>query len=182
MRFSHAAPLSAFTEPGPTKRVRNDRRQKRKNMNTIETIACTSCGTVNRAPASKLAAGARPTCGSCHRPLFSGEPYEIATQEEFDRILSQTSLPLLVDFWAPWCGPCLQMAPHFKAAAQALEPRFKLLKVDTEKLSGAAGRHGIRSIPTMVLFAHGSEIARQSGAMPAKAIEQWVKQQLPAGR
>jgi thioredoxin 2 len=150
-------------------------------MNTIETIACTSCGSVNRAPASKLAAGARPTCGHCHRPLFNGEPYEVATEEQFDKLLAQTSIPILVDFWAPWCGPCLQMAPHFKTAARALEPNLKLLKIDTERLTGAAARNGIKSIPTMILFANGSEIARQSGAMPAKAIEQWVKQQLAGG-
>jgi len=150
-------------------------------MSVLETIACTSCGTVNRAPASKLAAGVRPTCGRCHRPLFTGEPYEVTAEDEFERLLAQTSLSVLADFWAPWCEPCLQMAPHFKAAAQALEPRLKFLKVDTEKLSGAAGRYGIRSIPTMILFANGKEIARQIGAMPAKAIEQWVQQHLPGG-
>ncbi len=144
-------------------------------MAATETIACTACGTVNRAPASKLAAGARPTCGHCHRPLFTGEPFEVTAEDDFERFLAQTSIPVLVDFWAPWCGPCTEMAPHFKAAAQALEPRLKLLKVDTEKLPGAAGRYGIRSIPTMILFAKGREIARQSGALPAKAIEEWVK-------
>ena len=147
-------------------------------MTTIETIACTSCGAVNRAPASKLAAGARPACGSCHQPLFTGEPYEVAAEDQFERLLAQTSLPILVDFWAPWCGPCLQMAPQFKAAAEALEPRLKLMKVDTDNLPGVAGRNGIRGIPTMILFVNGKEIARQSGAMSAKAIEQWVGQHL----
>ena len=150
-------------------------------MNAIETIACTSCGTVNRAPASKLAAGARPACGQCHQPLFTGEPLEVAAEDEFQDLLAKTSLPVLVDFWAPWCGPCLQMAPHFKTAAQALEPRVRVLKVNTESLPGAAQRNGIQSIPTMILFANGKEIARQIGAMPAKAIEQWVQQHLPGG-
>jgi thioredoxin 2 len=147
--------------------------------NGVETIVCPSCGAVNRAPASKLAGGARPVCGGCHRPLFSGEPHEAATESEFARLLAQTSIPVLVDFWAPWCGPCLQMAPHFRAAAQALEPRIRLLKVDTEKLPGAAAANGIRSIPTMILFERGREAARQSGAMSAKAIEQWVRSHTP---
>jgi thioredoxin 2 len=119
-----------------------------------------------------------PSCGACHKPLFSGAPFEVDTDETFQRLIENTSIPVLVDFWAEWCGPCMQMAPHFKAAAQALEPRVRLLKVSTETLPIVAGRYGIRSIPTLILFSNGREIARQSGAMQARAIEQWVSQRL----
>lgn len=147
---------------------------------TAETIVCPSCGAINRAPSARLAEGARPLCGSCRKPLFSGEPYEVRGIAEFERIISQTSIPVLVDFWAPWCGPCLVMAPHFKAAAKALEPRFRLLKVDTEQLPQAAAANGISSIPTLILFLKGRPVARQSGAAQAKAIEAWAQSQLAA--
>jgi thioredoxin 2 len=143
-----------------------------------ETIVCPSCGAINRAPASRLAAGERPSCGGCRKPLFEGVPHDVSGEEGFNRLIGDTSIPVLVDFWAEWCGPCLQMAPHFKAAAQALEPRVRLVKVDTETLPVIAGRHGIKSIPTLILFSKGREIGRQSGAMQAKAIEQWVSQRL----
>jgi thioredoxin 2 len=106
--------------------------------------------------------------------MFSGVPVEVASDVEFDRFVEQGSLPVLVDFWAAWCGPCKMMAPHFAAAARGLEPRVRLLKVDTEALPQIAQRFAIRSIPTMVLLKNGREAARQSGVMDARQIEQWV--------
>jgi thioredoxin 2 len=143
-----------------------------------ETIVCPSCGAINKAPAARLASGERPSCGGCHHPLFSGAPYDVGSDETFKRLIENTSIPVLVDFWAEWCRPCMQMAPHFKAAAQALEPHVRLIKVDTETLPIIAGRYGIRSIPTLILFSNGREIARESGVMQASAIEQWVGRQM----
>ena len=135
-------------------------------------IVCPACAAVNRVPAEKPAAEAR--CGKCHQPLFSGQPEEL-TAANFEKTITRNSIPVVVDFWAEWCGPCKMMAPEFRKAAQALEPAVRFAKLDTEAAPGPAAAHGIRSIPTMILFRNGKEVARQSGAMPAGQIVQWVR-------
>ena len=138
-------------------------------------IACPHCAAMNRVPPARLAEA--PSCGRCHQALFTGRPLALG-EADFDRHALRSTLPLLVDFWAPWCGPCLQMAPHFQRAAGLLEPAMRLAKVDTEASPGLGNRFGIRSIPTMVLLQGGREIARQSGAMPAEAIVRWARGQV----
>ena len=123
-------------------------------------------------PAERLAAA--PVCGHCHQPLFTGQPLAV-DEAGFHKHLSRNDIPVLVDFWAPWCGPCQMMAPHFAQAAAQLEPRVRLLKVDTEAQPALGARHAIRSIPTLALFQGGRELARQSGAMQAAGIVQWAR-------
>ena len=135
-------------------------------------IVCPACDATNRVPAARLGEG--PRCGACKAPLFQAKPVAL-DEARFRRHLRNSGIPLLVDFWASWCGPCRMMAPEFEKAAAQLEPRIRLLKVSTEEAPNLAAELGIRSIPTLALFAGGQEVARQAGAMPARSIVAWAE-------
>ncbi len=138
-------------------------------------VVCPYCDAVNRVPSARL--GDRPACGKCKRSLFDGRPLAL-TEASFDRHLSRSELPLVVDFWAAWCGPCKMMAPAYEQAAARIEPRARLSKVDTEQNQMLAQRYGIRSIPTLAIFKGGRQVANQAGAMSLPHLLQWIEQYL----
>lgn len=138
-------------------------------------LPCPRCAAANRVPEERLNDGGH--CGKCKSPLFTGQPIEL-TAANFAAHIEHSELPVVVDFWAPWCAPCRAMAPAFERAAGQLEPRVRLAKLNTEEAQALAARHGIRSIPTLIVFERGREIARQSGAMDAASLVRWINSQI----
>lgn len=140
-------------------------------MSDIVHSVCPHCHAINRVPAARVHDAAR--CGKCRQPLFDGHPVEL-TQADFSKHVQHSDIPVVVDFWAPWCGPCRIMAPIFEKAAAQLAPRAQLAKLNTESEQAVAAQYGIRSIPTLIVFKQGREIARQAGAMDLGSLTRWI--------
>ncbi len=134
-------------------------------------LVCPHCAAINRIPSPRLAEA--PNCGQCHGALFTGHPAELGSAN-FRKFIERNDVPVIVDFWAPWCGPCQMMAPEYAAAAADLEPRIRLAKLNTDAVPEIAGEFGIRGIPTLICFKAGKEIGRQSGAMNRADIVRWA--------
>lgn len=137
-------------------------------------VTCPKCNATNRLPQDRLSD--KPNCGKCKKPLFIGKPMEL-TSANVAAVLNHNEIPVLVDCWAPWCGPCKSFAPVFERAAKELEPRLRLAKLNTEAQPQVAGRWKIQSIPTLILFRQGREVARLSGAVPMAQLKKWLTQQ-----
>jgi thioredoxin 2 len=137
-----------------------------------QNIVCPHCDAINRIPADELADQAK--CGRCHKPLFVGKPFPVSAKSFAIHI--QYSIPVVVDFWADWCGPCKVMAPAFERVAGELEPELRFLKVDTEAERDLAARYDVRSIPMLILFRNGRIIAQRAGASDANSLREWIQQ------
>jgi thioredoxin 2 len=145
-------------------------------MSEMRHVVCPSCGAINRLPSSRSALEAK--CGTCHQPLFTGKSAP-ADGKLFQRHITRNDIPVVVDFWASWCGPCLAMAPAYERAAAELEPGFRLLKVNADEEQHLMAQFGIRGIPTLILFANGTQVAQQAGAMNTRDIVAWVQSHAP---